>query len=70
MPTMTVSAPRNFAVRTMVRIDRATKESMTSSAATSITIPRARYRPTSSGELFAELYHLVSDRSDWMDAIR
>ena len=67
---MTVSAPRNLAVRTIERSDRATKESMTSRAATSITIPRARQLPTSSASSWRSSITSLSDRSDWIEAMR
>jgi hypothetical protein len=45
MPTITVSAPRSFAVYAIPRSVRVANESSTSSAVTSITTPRARTVP-------------------------
>jgi hypothetical protein len=54
----------------MARSARATKESMTSSAATSITIPRNRSLPTRSAISWRSSITSRSERSDWIEAIR
>ena len=70
MPTMMVSAPLRRAVSAIDCSDRATKESITSSAVTSTISPRARRRPTRSARSSLNCITCVSVRSDWIEAIR
>src|SRR4051794_30606414 len=70
MPTTIVLAPRRRAVSAIKRSERATKESMTSMAVTSMTIPRARWPPTRSTSSSRSATTSRSERSDWIDAIR
>ena len=58
------------AVMAMDRNERATKESMTSRAATSTITPRARWCPTRSARSSRRASTSVSVRSPWIDAIR
>jgi hypothetical protein len=70
IPTITVSAPRSLAVSAISRSERATNESMTSSAATSMTIPRERCLPTCEASSSRRWSTSVSVSADWIDAIR
>jgi hypothetical protein len=67
---MTVWAPRSRTVSTIERRARATNESITSSALTSITSPRERYLPTSSVSSPRSSTTSLSVRSERIAAMR